>query len=383
MKAYCLNKISKVAAQKVANQIVDSIEICDSIIVRSAKMHEMDLPKNVLTVARAGAGVNNIPLVKYAESGVVVFNTPGANANAVKELVICGLLISARDVVGGINWATANKSNPEIATEVETNKAKFGGTEIMGKTIGIVGLGVIGVMVANACAGLGMNVIGYDPYLSITNAVRLDRGVKYVSKLDEIYANSDYITVHVPLNPATKKMINADGIKLMKDGVVLLNFARDLLVDEDALGIALADGKVGKYVTDFPNTVVANFKNVIEVPHLGASTEEAEDNSADMAITQVIDYLENGNIINSVNYPMIDLGLKTSLPRIGICHKNVSGMINQITDIMTRLKINIPNMVNKSAGEFAYTLLDVEYDDASILKTEIEKIEGIIRVRVL
>lgn len=383
MKAYCLNKISKIATKRIEKNIVDKIEDCDAIIVRSAKMHEMDLPANVLTVARAGAGVNNIPLAKYAEAGVVVFNTPGANANAVKELAICGLLIAARDVVGGINWVAENKSNPDIATLVEANKSTFGGTEIMGKTLGVIGLGVIGVMVANACQALGMNVIGYDPFLSVPNAVRLDRGIRYVTKMDEIYANCDYISIHVPLNPNTKKMINADSFKAMKKNVVILNFARDLLVDEDAMAPFLDNGKIAKYVTDFPNPTVSGFKNVIAIPHLGASTEEAEDNSADMAINQVVDYLENGNIINSVNYPMVDMGVKTSLPRICICHRNVSGMINQITDIMTKMKINIPNMVNKSAGEYAYSLLDVEYDDVMLLKEAIEKIDGVLKVRVI
>lgn len=382
MKVFCLNKISKKAINAVKESVVTTVDDADSILVRSAKMHEMVLPKNVLAVARAGAGVNNIPLQPYALNGVVVFNTPGANANAVKELALCGLFLGSRDVIGGVNWVQENKADPEIAASVEANKSKFGGFEIKGKTIGIIGLGIIGVLVANACKALGMKVIGYDPFLSLGNAMRLDSDFKYVSKLEDIYKNSDYISIHVPLNGSTKGMINAEAFKQMKNGVVFLNFARDALVNDIDLADALASKKVSKYITDFPNATVVNYPNVITVPHLGASTEEAEDNSADMAINQLVDFLENGNIKNSVNYPAVDLGPKGDLPRICICHKNVPGMISQFTDVIKNFA-NIPNMVNKSLGEFAYTLLEVETNDFTQIQPALEKIEGVLRVRVI
>lgn len=382
MKAFCLNKISKVALATIKNDVVDKVEDANAILVRSAKMHEMELPQSVLAVARAGAGVNNIPLQKYAEKGVVVFNTPGANANAVKELTVAGLLLTSRDIVGGINWVKENAADPDIATAVEANKSKFAGTEIEGKTLGVIGLGIIGVMVANAAKDLGMKVMGYDPFLSISNAMRLEKDFKYVAKLDEIFANCDYISIHVPLNPNTKGMINAESFNAMKDGAIVLNFARDTLVDEKALGEALASGKVAKYITDFPNATVMQFNNVIAVPHLGASTEEAEDCAATMAINELDEFINNGNIKNSVNYPAVDLGEKTELPRIAICSKNMPGMINKFTDII-KDKANIPNMINKSFGEYAYTLLDVETKDVSDIVKAISALDSVLRVRVI
>ena len=342
MKTYCLNNISKKALNLLnKDELVTEINTANSILVRSAVMHELELGDNILAVARAGAGVNNIPLDKYAEKGIVVFNTPGANANAVKELVLCGLLLSCRDIIGGIKYIEENKNIETIGKDIEKAKNKYAGVEIINKKITIIGLGVIGVMVANACCDLGMEVVGYDPYLSIDNAMKLSKNVKYEKELKDSIKDSDFISIHVPLNDFTKGLINSEVLKDAKDGVILLNFARDVIINESDLRVLLEKGKVAKYITDFPNYNVLSMKNIIAIPHLGASTEEAEDNCAIMAIKQLKNYIENGNIINSVNYPNCDAGFKQSRTRITINHKNVPGMINKITNIITNDGANI------------------------------------------
>lgn len=384
MKAYCLNNISKKALNILEdNEVVKDINDANSILVRSAAMHEMDLNDNILAVARAGAGVNNIPLNKYAEQGVVVFNTPGANANAVKELVLCGLLLGSRDIIGGIKYVQENKDVETIGKDIEKAKSKYAGAEIINKKIAIIGLGVIGVLVANACCDLGMEVIGYDPYLSIENAMKLSKNVKYVKDIKEAVRGCEFISVHVPLNDSTKGLINKDCLEKAKNGVILLNFARDLIVDEVMLREYLENGKIRKYITDFPNYNVLSMKNVIALPHLGASTEEAEDNCAIMAIKQLKNYIENGNIVNSVNYPNCDAGLKQTKTRITINHKNVPGMINKITTVIINDGANIVNMMNKSKNEYAYTILDIDCNDENYIKADIEKIDDVLKVRII
>lgn len=382
MKAYCLNNISKVALNTLTDKdvLVDDINDANAILVRSYKMHDLELPENVLAIARAGAGVNNIPFDKYAEKGVVVFNTPGANANAVKELVLCGLLLSCRDIVGGIKYIENNKEDVEIGANAEKAKAKFAGNEIYGKTIAVVGLGVIGVMVANACVHLGMKVVGYDPYLSIQNAMSLSKQVKYVEKLEDAVSVADFVTIHVPLNPSTKYMFNKNVFAQFKDQAVLLNYSRDSLVNDEDLLEAIEKGKVAKYVTDFANPNVVKLPNTICMPHLGASTEEAEDNCALMAIDELKDYLENGNIRNSVNYPTCNAGLKQAEIRVCINHKNVSGMIAKFSTVISDDGGNIENFVNKSKGEYAYSIIDV---NGKVDVEDIKKIDNVLRVRVL
>ena len=382
MKAYCLNNISKVALNTLTDKdvLVDDINDANAILVRSYKMHDLELPENVLAIARAGAGVNNIPFDKYAEKGVVVFNTPGANANAVKELVLCGLLLSCRDIVGGIKYIENNKEDVEIGANAEKAKAKFAGNEIYGKTIAVVGLGVIGVMVANACVHLGMKVVGYDPYLSIQNAMSLSKQVKYVEKLEDAVSVADFVTIHVPLNPSTKYMFNKNVFAQFKDKTVLLNYSRDSLVNDEDLLEAIENGKVAKYVTDFANPNVVKLPNTICMPHLGASTEEAEDNCALMAIDELKDYLENGNIRNSVNYPTCNAGLKQAEIRVCINHKNVSGMIAKFSTVISDDGGNIENFVNKSKGEYAYSIIDV---NGKVDVEDIKKIDNVLRVRVL
>lgn len=382
---YCLNPISKVGLEKFNESYrkTEDVNEAEGILVRSASMHEMELPDKLLAVARAGAGVNNIPLDKCAEKGIVVFNTPGANANGVKELVIAGLLLAARDVVGGINWVKENAADANIAKTAEKEKKNFAGTELMGKKLGVIGLGAIGVKVANTATKLGMEVYGYDPYLSVEAAWNLSRDVKHVLNLEDIYRECDYITVHVPLMDATKGMINRDAIALMKDGVVLLNFARDLLAEEKDVLAALESGKVSRYVTDFPNPVTAGAKGCIVIPHLGASTEESEDNCAVMAVKEMTDYLTNGNIRNSVNYPNCDMGVCSQAGRIAIFHKNIANMITKFTACFGDNGINITDMLNKSKGEVAYTMLDVESAPTADIVEKLSKIEGVFRVRVV
>lgn len=383
MKIHCLNAISKVGTDRLGENytLTDNIEEADAIMVRSAAMKDMELPKSVLAIARAGAGVNNIPLDKCAKEGIVVFNTPGANANSVKELVLCGLFIASRDVFGGAEWIQSIKGSETIAKDVEKGKKAFAGHEIKGKTLGVIGLGAIGAEVANAADALGMEVLGYDPYISVNSAWRLSRKVKHVTNIEDIYRNSDYITIHVPLTDDNKGMINKDAIDLMKDGVVFLNFARDILVSDDDMAKALMDGKVSRYVTDFPNSKTANMKGCIAIPHLGASTEEAEDNCAVMAAKELVDYLENGNIKNSVNYPACDMGECKAAVRIALLHKNIPNMIGQITAVLAAKDHNITDLTNKSKGDYAYTLIDLGSDIDDEMLSSLSKIEGILRVR--
>ncbi len=384
-KYHCLNPIAQVGLEKFSGQYekTDAIEEADGILVRSAAMHDMELPANLLAIARAGAGVNNIPLDKCAEKGIVVFNTPGANANGVKELVIAGMLLASRDVAGGIEWVKANVADENIAKDAEKAKKNFAGTEIQGKKLGIIGLGAIGVKVANVAKHLGMEVYGYDPYVSVDAAWNLSRDVKHVLHVEEIYAECDIITIHVPLMDATKGMINQEALDQMKDGVILLNFARDLLVDEKVVLGAIKAGKVRKYVSDFPNPVTAGQEGCIVIPHLGASTEESEDNCAVMAVKQMKDYLENGNIANSVNYPKCDMGICEQAGRVAIFHKNIANMITKFTACFGDNNINISDMTNKSRGEVAYTMLDIETPASEEIIEKLQSIEGVFRVRVV
>lgn len=381
----CLNPISKVGLQNLtdAYQMTENVNEAQGILVRSASMHEMELPDSLLAVARAGAGVNNIPLDKCAEKGIVVFNTPGANANGVKELVIAGMLLAARDVVGGIEWVKSARDDENIAKTAEKEKKNFAGTEIQGKKLGVIGLGAIGVKVANAAISLGMEVYGYDPYLSVNAAWNLSRSVKHVFNVDDIYAECDYITIHVPLLDSTKGMINKEAIAKMKDGVVILNFARDLLANETDVLEEVKSGKVHRYVSDFPNTTTVGQPGCIVLPHLGASTEESEDNCAIMAVQEMMDYLENGNIKNSVNYPACDMGVCSKAGRVAIFHKNIANMITKFTAAFGDNGINISDMMNKSRGEVAYTMLDVETAPTKEIIDTLQKIDGVFRVRIV
>ena len=381
----CLNPISAVGLDSFTADYTETQDMqeADAILVRSAAMHEMEIPVNVKTVARAGAGVNNIPLDRCSEQGIVVFNTPGANANGVKEMVIAAMLLASRDIVGGIEWIEQQKENENIGKLAEKQKKQFAGCEIKGKRLGVIGLGAIGAMVANTAIYLGMEVYGYDPYISIDTAWKLSREIKHISNVEDIFRECDYITLHVPLLDSTKGMIDKDSIGMMKEGVVLLNFSRDLLVDENALVEALESGKVKKYVTDFANPIVAGAKNTLVTPHLGASTEESEDNCAMMAVKEIRDYLENGNIHNSVNYPNCDMGRCMVKGRVAINHKNVVNMISQFAKVLGDAGMNISDMTNKSKGDYAYTLIDLESSaDEEIIK-KLETIEGVLKVRVV
>lgn len=384
-KIHCVNNISKCGTDLFTDQyaLTDSIEEAQGVLVRSASMHDTQFPESLLAVARAGAGVNNIPLERCAQNGIVVFNTPGANANGVKELVLAGLFLASRDVVGGINWCQEIKDDPDIAKTVEKGKKDFAGQEIMGKKLGVIGLGAIGAEVANAAAALGMEVYGYDPYISVNAAWGLTRDVKHITSADTIYEECDYISVHVPLLDATKGMINSETISQMKDGVVVLNFARDLLVDDDAMAEALKGGKVARYVTDFPNPKSVNMKGAIAIPHLGASTEESEDNCARMAVKEIMDYLENGTIKNSVNFPNCDMGVCRVASRVAVFHENIPNMIGQITGILASAGMNISDMTNKSRDKYAYTLLDLETKVDEVTIEKLAAIKGVCRVRVV
>ena len=382
---HCLNPIAAKGLDLFGEDYkkTETLYEADAVLVRSAKMHDMELPEGVKAIARAGAGVNNIPVMDCAEKGIVVFNTPGANANGVKELVLAGMLLASRDIVGGIEWVAKEKDQEDIGKLAEKQKKQFAGCEIMGKKLGIIGLGAIGAMVANAASALGMEVYGYDPYISIDAAWNLSRTIKHIKSLDEIYSQCDYITIHVPLLDSTKEMINKEAFSKMKDGVVLLNFARDLLVDENALIEALESGKVKKYVTDFANHTVAGRDGILVTPHLGASTEESEENCAVMAVKELRDFLENGNIKNSVNFPNCDMGTCVAVGRIAITHKNVPNMISQFTKILGAEGLNIADMTNKSKGEYAYTLIDLESTASKEALDEMKSIEGVSRVRVI
>ena len=384
-KYHCLNPISPVGIEKFNENYVktDAAEDADAILVRSAVMHEMEFGGNLKAVARAGAGVNNIPLDKCAEQGIIVFNTPGANANGVKELVIAGMLLASRDIIGGINWVQEHEEDGDLAKAAEKAKKAFAGTEIEGKKLGVIGLGAIGVLVANAAIYLGMDVYGYDPYVSVDSAWKLSRNIHHAKTVDELYKECDFITIHVPALEDTKGMINKDAISLMKKDVVILNFARDVLVDSEAMVDALISGTVKRYVTDFPTPEIAGVKNAIVIPHLGASTEESEDNCAKMAVKELRDYLENGNITHSVNYPDCNMGVKESGSRITILHKNIPNMICQFTAVLGQENINIELMTNKSKKAFAYTMIDVESDVTADVEEKLSEIEGVIKVRVI
>jgi len=383
----CLNPIAGVGLDLLSDEYnkVDDIKDAQAVLVRSAAMHDMELPKTLEVVARAGAGVNNIPLDKCAEAGIVVFNTPGANANGVKELVFAGMLLAARDVVGGIEWVKGEEGNADVAKLAEKQKKNFAGSEIAGKKLGVIGLGAIGVKVANAATHLGMEVYGYDPYISIDAAwnLCLSRNVNHVNAVEEIYKNCDYITIHVPLLDSTKKMINAEAIAMMKPTTVVLNFARDLLVDEEAMVAALEEGKIAKYVSDFPNPTTVGKKGCIVTPHIGASTEESEDNCAVMAVKEIRDFLENGNITHSVNYPDCNMGECKSAGRLLLLHRNVKGMISSYTSILGDANINISDMTNKSRGDYACTLLDVDAPVTKEVEEKLQTLDGVLKVRIV
>lgn len=379
----CLNPVSKVGLDCFGSsyEATSSMEEADAILVRSADMHKLSVPGSVKCVARAGAGVNNIPLMDLGRQGIPVFNTPGANANGVKELVFAAMLLAARDVVGGINWAASQVGNDKVAADTEKEKKKFAGYELSGKKLGVIGLGAIGRLVANTAIHLGMEVYGYDPYISVDGAWNLSKNVQHSKDLKEIYANCDYITIHVPLMDATRGMISAEAFTLTKSTTVLINLARDILVDEQAAVKALEEGKLGKYVTDFPNPTVVGKPGVIAIPHLGASTEESEDNCAVAAVKQVKDFLENGNLTNCVNFPNCQMGVCTTASRVGIFHENVKSMISQFTTALSYT--NISNMCNVSRDTLAYTLLDLEGPVSEETVRSIEAIPGVLRVYVV
>ena len=382
-KVFCLNNISPVGLEKfrAGFTLVDSIDEAAGVLVRSTDMKEMQFPPELRAIARAGAGVNNIPIERCAEEGIVVFNTPGANANSVKELVIAGLMLAARDVVGGAEWVKDHAEDPNISKTAEKAKKAFAGNEVYGRTLGVIGLGAIGAQVANTAVQLGMTVYGYDPYISVDTAWHMSRAVNYVETLDELYEKSDFITIHVPFLPSTKGMIDAAGIAKMKDGVRFLNFARDALVDEEAMTQALESGKVRCYVTDFANPVSAKMKNAVVLPHLGASTEEAEDNCAIMAVKELQDYLDNGNIKNSVNYPDLNAGICQTAARVAILHHNIPNMLSQITSFFGKHGLNIENLSSKVKGNYEYTLIDLSAPMPVDTVERLKEIEGVLRVR--
>lgn len=384
-KINCLNPIAKCGTDLFGDQytLTENTNEADAILVRSAQMHELELSKDTIAVARAGAGVNNIPLDKYAAEGVVVFNTPGANANGVKELVIAALIYGSRGIIGGANWCQENKADENIGKTAEKAKKAFAGSEIKGKKLGVIGLGAIGAQVANAAVGLGMEVYGFDPYVSVDAAWNISRAVKHITNVNDIYTDCDYITIHVPLLDSTKGMVDAEAISKMKKGVIFLNFARDILVDEEAMVKAVAEGHVAKYVTDFANPTVTGKENIIVTPHLGASTAESEDNCAVMAVKQIRDFVENGNIINSVNYPRCDAGLPQYESRVTVCHKNIPNMLTQFTGAFAKLSINVPEMLSKSRGDYAYTIIDIDGKADQSIIDEISKIDGVLRVRIV
>ena len=381
----CLNPIAAVGLDNLTEDYKQTEDFAqaDAVLVRSAAMHDMELSDKLCAVARAGAGVNNIPLDKCAEKGIVVFNTPGANANGVKELLISGMLLAARDIVGGIDWVKANADDENISKSMEKAKKNFAGSEIKGKKLGVIGLGAIGVLVANAANRLGMDVYGVDPFLSVKNALTLSRDITVCKSYDELYKTCDYITVHVPYMPETKGLLNKEAFDQMKDGVVVLNFARDLLVNDDDMKVALESGKVAKYVTDFPNPAVVKMPNVISTPHLGASTEESEDNCAIMAVEEIRDFMENGNIRNSVNYPACDAGVCETKGRITVAHKNIPNMLTQFTNVFSSEGINIAHMTNKSRGDYSYCIFDIDSDSTEAFAEKLSAIDGVLKVRII
>lgn len=384
-KYHCLNPISEAGLGQLDENyvITGNADEADAILVRSAKMHDMEFKSNLKVIARAGAGVNNIPLDRCAEEGIVVFNTPGANANGVKELVIAGMLLAARDIIGGINWVQEYEEDGDIAKITEKKKKAFAGTEIQGKKLGVIGLGAIGVRVANTAIHLGMDVYGYDPYVSVDSAWMLSQSIHHAKTVDELYKECDYITIHVPALEDTKGMIDKNAIGLMKDGVVILNLARDVLVNQEDIVDALVSGKVRSYVTDFPTKEIVGVKNAIVIPHLGASTEESEDNCAKMAAAEVKDFLENGNITHSVNYPDCNMGVKGDGQRITILHRNIPNMLGQFTTLLAEKNMNIALMTNKSKREYAYTMIDVDAEVPSELEDQLAGVSGVLKVRVI
>lgn len=384
-KIHCLNPIAACGTGlfPADYELTDNLKEACAVLVRSASMHDMEFPESLLAVGRAGAGVNNIPLDACAEEGIVVFNTPGANANGVKELVIAGMLMASRDIVGGIEWCKANAEDGNITKDTEKSKKAFAGCEIKGKKLGVIGLGAIGAEVANAATHLGMEVYGFDPYISVNAAWRLSRNVKHITNVDTIFQECDYISIHVPLLDSTKGMINKEKLALMKDGVVILNFSRDTLVNDDDVEEALKEGKVRYYVSDFPNPRVAHMPRVILMPHLGASTQESEDNCAVMAVKELTDYLENGNIRNSVNYPACDMGVCQARSRVAVLHLNIPNMLGQVTGILAEQGVNISDMTNKSRDKYAYTLLDLENVPEAMTIQKLNAVNGVLRVRVV
>ena len=381
----CLNPIAAVGLDNLTEDYTKTEDFAqaDAVLVRSSAMHDMELSDKLCAIARAGAGVNNIPLDKCAEKGIVVFNTPGANANGVKELLISGMLLAARDIVGGIDWVKANADDENISKSMEKAKKNFAGSELKGKKLGVIGLGAIGVLVANAANRLGMDVYGVDPFLSVKNALTLSRDITVCKSYDELYKTCDYITVHVPYMPETKGLLNKAAFDQMKDGVVVLNFARDLLVNDDDMKEALESGKVAKYVTDFPNPAVVKMPNVIATPHLGASTEESEDNCAIMAVEEIRDFMENGNIRNSVNYPACDAGVCETKGRITVAHKNIPNMLTQFTNVFSSEGINIAHMTNKSRGDYSYCIFDIDSDSTETFAEKLSAIDGVLKVRII
>ena len=384
-KYHCLNPISHVGLDRLDENYVKTEDAgeADVILVRSAKMHDMEFGPNLKAIARAGAGVNNIPLDRCAEEGIVVFNTPGANANGVKELVIAGMLLAARDIIGGINWVQEHEEDGDIAKITEKKKKAFAGTELQGKKLGVIGLGAIGVLVANAATNLGMEVYGYDPYLSVESAWKLSRSIHHANTVDELYKECDYLTIHVPATEDTKGMIDKNAISLMKDHVVILNFARDTLVNSEDIVDALVSGTVKCYVTDFPTPEIAGVKGAIVIPHLGASTEESEDNCAEMAVDEIRDFLENGNIKHSVNYPDCTMGVKGEEDRITVFHHNIPNMLGQFTSLLAQEDMNISLMTNKSRKEYAYTVMDVDKKVDDSVAEKLKAINGVLKVRVI
>ncbi|MBR2122499.1 MAG: phosphoglycerate dehydrogenase [Lachnospiraceae bacterium] len=381
----CLNNIAEIGLERFQKgfEKTDTLQDAQGILVRSADMHNMDMSDKLLAIARAGAGVNNIPIEECADKGIVVFNTPGANANGVKELVIAAMLLASRDIVGGIEWVNANASSAEALATVEKVKKQFAGTEILGKKLGIIGLGAIGVLVANSAESLGMKVYGYDPYVSVDSAWHLSRKINHVVDINDIYADCDIITIHVPYMESTKNMIDSSAISKMKDGVILINMARGGLVDEKSLIDAIDEGKIRKYVTDFADTTVAGHEGCIVIPHLGASTAESEDNCAMMAVDEIQDYLLNGNIRNSVNFPNCNMGVCQTTSRIAIMHKNMTSMISKFTSVMGNSGVNIAEMTNKSKGDYAYTLFDLDSPVTDDVLDNMSQIDGVLRVRVI
>ena len=382
-KIHCLNSISKVGLDSFSEDytFTDNISEADALLVRSASLHDTEFSGDLVAIARAGAGVNNIPVDRCSEEGIVVFNTPGANANSVKELVIAAMLIVARDVIGGIEWVKSVMDNPNIAKEVEKAKSRFAGHEIKNKKLGVIGLGAIGSEVANAASSLGMEVYGYDPYMTVNAAFRLSRRVHPITDIHKIYENCDYISLHMPLTDENTGMINEESLSLMKDEVVILNFSRDKLVNDEDMAKALKSGKVKRYVTDFPNEHIRDMEGVLAIPHLGASTEESEDNCALMAAEELMDYIENGNITNSVNFPNCDMGICRVTLRVALLHSNKPNMIGQISAVLAAKDINISDLTNKSKGKYAYTLVDLDSELDKDAEAALKKIDGMKRVR--